>query len=248
MTQIKKQLNPAFSKYASFINTIPDIFEKEGDTIYKGRNEIKVFNVDGTLINVKRYKEPILLNRIIYTYFRSPKAERAYKYAQIICDKGFHTPEPIAKLLIYRNGLLATSYLITKHMPNMEDFYQFGEKQLKGNETIMEDFARYTAALHKAGIYHPDYSPGNILFKITGDRSDFWLVDINRIKFEKVSIKKGCANFARLWGKEEMFLLIAQEYAKARNADIEKCKQWVLYYRRKFWKKYSLKRKIPFQM
>lgn len=31
---------------------------------------------------------------------------------------------------------------------------------LTGNEDLLRAFARYTAALHEAGICHQDYSPG----------------------------------------------------------------------------------------
>ena len=66
--------------------------KEEGKTIYKARNEIKVFEVDGVELNVKRYRVPLLINRVIYRFFRQPKAVRAYEYALRLVAKGFETP------------------------------------------------------------------------------------------------------------------------------------------------------------
>jgi len=51
-------INPDYVCYTDFINRLPDIFHTEGETIYKSRNEIKVFEVNGVKINVKQYKTP----------------------------------------------------------------------------------------------------------------------------------------------------------------------------------------------
>ena len=72
-------INPTYQHLTKFIESLPQIFEYQGNSIYKARNEIKTFVVDGTTINVKSYQKPILINRIAYTFFRKTKAERAYK-------------------------------------------------------------------------------------------------------------------------------------------------------------------------
>ncbi|MDR3194667.1 MAG: tyrosine protein kinase, partial [Tannerella sp.] len=74
----------------------------------------------------------------------------------------------------------------------------------------------------------------------------FWLVDINRMQFGKVSVKKGCAAFARLWGQEPMFRLLAESYAKARGAEPEACIRRTLYCRKRFWTAFKRKYRIPF--
>ena len=67
----------------------------------------------------------------------------------------------------------------------------------------------------------------------------FEIIDINRMKFsnQKIDIKHGCRNFARLWGNKDFFRILAQYYAEARNANTEKCIKWVLQARNKFWKR-----------
>ena len=74
----------------SFIERIPDVFEKEGRVIYTGRNLIKVMEApDGTVINVKRYHVPKGPNSLVYSLdIRKPKGERAFEYPMILEKKG----------------------------------------------------------------------------------------------------------------------------------------------------------------
>ena len=236
-TKIKYIINPEFQQLESFIREIPYTFEQQGTTIYKERNEIKVVENDGVLLNIKQYKCPIWINRISYSFLRKSKAERAYNYALVLLKKHIPTPTPVAYILEYRNGLLALSYLITLQVKLRRSFYEFGKGPLTGRENIIRDFAIFTAAIHDKGVLHKDYSPGNILFDVQPDGNiTFSIVDINRMKFGKISIKKGCENFARLWGKKDMFDLLAATYAEKRNFNIEQCRHWTLQARERFWK------------
>ena len=88
---MKEVINPAYGRFEDFVRRVPRIFSEEGKTIYKARNEIKVFEVDGVELNVKRYRVPLLINRIIYRFFRRPKAVRAYEYALRLVIYGTNT-------------------------------------------------------------------------------------------------------------------------------------------------------------
>lgn len=49
----KIKINPKYEYLRAFLESIPDIFEKEGRVIYTGRNLIKVLTApDGTQVNV----------------------------------------------------------------------------------------------------------------------------------------------------------------------------------------------------
>lgn len=113
---MKIKINPKYEEMRSFIERIPDVFEKEGRVIYTGRNLIKVMEApDGTIINVKRYHVPKGPNSLVYSLgIRKPKGERAFEYPMILEKKGIGTPAPIA-LIEERNaiGLLGYTYLIT---------------------------------------------------------------------------------------------------------------------------------------
>lgn len=241
-------INSKYEYLREFIESLPDRFEKEGEEIYTGRNLIKVMNVDGLEVNVKRYGVPAWLNRIIYSFFRKPKGERAFQYPQVLLEKGFETPVPIAYVEEKRQGLINYSYFISIQSPYRRSFYEFGDADIDTCRDVVIAFALYTAALHEAGIMHKDYSPGNILFDELDGNWHFSLVDINRMYFGKVSIEKGCANFARLWGQKPFFELLAKEYAVARGSDAETCLKWMMSYRRKFWIRFSKKHKVKYRL
>lgn len=242
-------INSEYRDSSNYIQSIPEIFDKEGTTIYKSRNEIKVFDVNGEMLNVKSFKIPILINRIIYTFIRPSKAERSYLYANELLKRGFSTPKPVACMLFYRYGLLQKSYYISQQLS--EDFqtlYDVEVKPVEENKELIVALVEFMLKLHAAGIYHKDFSPGNILYRRDGDQIQFCLVDLNRMHFGPVSVEKGCSNFSRLWGKEDKIRFMVTLYAKARNADPEKCIELALIKRRKYWERYKRKRTIPFEM
>lgn len=130
---MKIKINPKYEEMRSFLERIPDVFEKEGRVIYTGRNLIKVMEApDGTLINVKRYHVPKGPNSLVYSWgIRKPKGERAFEYPMILEKKGIGTPAPIA-LIEERNaiGLLGYTYLITLQCDNLHTLYEVGDATL----------------------------------------------------------------------------------------------------------------------
>ncbi|MDR0995627.1 MAG: lipopolysaccharide kinase InaA family protein [Tannerella sp.] len=245
---MKVRINQAYTHLRPLIERIPQSFETEGETIYKGRNLIKVMDMDGIRVNVKRYKIPSLFNRVVYSFFRKPKGKRAFEYPQILLRKGFETPEPVAYLEERRGGLIAYSYFLSLQSPYRRNFYEFAEAGPEAFGEVAEAFARHTAGLHRAGILHKDYSPGNILFDLVDGQYHFTLVDINRMRFGKVSLKEGCANFARLWGPVAFFEQIAKTYAHCRQADEDYCVRQVLAYRKKFWTRFVKRHPVNFKL
>lgn len=230
-------INPTYEYLESWLKTLPECFEKEGEIIYDARNQIRIMHLsDGLCVNVKRYGIPVFLNRVVYTWFRAPKARRAYLYGMRLQGLQIPTPLPIAYILEYKNGLLWCSYLITLQSTLSRRFYEFGEGDVAGREHILTAFGQFTAQLHEAGVYHKDYSPGNILFDIMDGIPQFSIVDINRMHFGRVGMQKGCENFKRLWGNPDMMNLIAESYAKARHFDIQKTKNLILNAWRHYWK------------
>lgn len=242
------KINPAYEYLRGFVEQLPATFEQQGTVIYTGRNLIKVMDAGGMLVNVKRYAVPFFLNRVIYSFFRQPKGLRAFLYPQRLLERGFETPEAIAYIEERSGGLLRHSYFVSVQSPYRRNFYEFGDADVDSCRDIVCAFARYTAALHEAGIMHRDYSPGNILFDEVDGKYHFLLVDINRMYFGKVSVKQGCANFARLWGQKAFFVLLAAEYARARKADEAYCVEQVLEKRRQFWSRLAKKRPVSFRL
>lgn len=245
---MKIVINPTYEHLRKFIESIPHTFEKKGRVIYSGRNLIKVMDVDGVEINVKRYGTPAFANRVVYSFFRIPKGKRAFEYPQMLLQKGFETPVPIAYVEERKYGLINHSYFVSMQSSYRRNFYEFGNADVDHCKDVITAFARYTASLHQAGIMHRDYSPGNILFDYIDGEYHFTLVDINRMTFGKISVDMGCANFARLWGQKAFFELLAKEYAKARCADEAYCIERVLACRKKFWTYFAKKHVVKYNL
>jgi len=242
---MKMLINAQYQNLEEFIKRLPVGFEQEGKTIYKSRNELKIFEKEGISINVKHYRKPIWLNRVAYTFFRKSKARRAYENALTLLDKGFETPNPVAYLEIHEKGLLKDSFFIALHCPYKRLFREFADNSsIDGREEIVQAFGVTLARLHEANIFHLDLSVGNILFDKLKDGYHFSLVDLNRMKFQKICLNDGCRNFERLRGSDDFFKLLAKTYANERGFDVETCIRLALKAQQKSIQHFHRKRQI----
>lgn len=234
-------VNPSFNYLASFVKSIPDFFDKEGEIIYNERNQIKVFDTGNEKIVVKSFKVPFFFNRIIYTCFRPSKAKRSYEYALKLIERQINTPQPVAYVENRKNGLLAGSYYVSIYKEYPGTLRELRDHTLEEKRDLASAFARFTAEIHENAILPMDYSPGNILYEKTGDEYRFCLIDLNRMRFMPVDLKTGAYGLRRLWGNEETIAFIAREYARLRKFDEKKCEELALHYHRLFWNKYLRK-------
>lgn len=218
---MKIEINPQYEYLRPFLEQVPQFYEHQGRSIHKGRNEVKVFEYNGLSINIKRFAIPLLINKVAYTFFRPPKAWRAYHYAQEVIQRGFGTPTPIAYIICKRAGVISYSYFVSLQLSGQSEIRPYWDTPFTDEEKpFLTAFAHYTARLHEAEIIHLDYSPGNILFsKNAQDEYQFFLVDINRMQFVHVNKKMASRNFLRLFGIPEKILFFARQYALARGWD-----------------------------
>ncbi|MBK5722336.1 hypothetical protein JGH11_15785 [Dysgonomonas sp. Marseille-P4677] len=233
-------INEEYRQLEDFITALPQTFLQMGEVIYSGRNIIKTFYVDGIKLNVKSFKKPIFINQIAYSIFRKSKAKRSYLYAFKLKERGLYTPDPISYMELRQYNLLKYSLYISVHKEFDGMMRELHSGGIQGREELLRQFALYTAELHEKQVLHLDYSSGNILYKKNGDKYTFYLVDLNRMTFDKpIDINTACFNFRRLWGSDEMITLIVKEYAKARNLDEKTCLRKTFEYRKKFWDVYT---------
>lgn len=208
--------DPASFLPADFIQNLPDIFEKEGTFIYNKRNQIKVFEHNGHLINVKRFCMPAVFNRIIYSYnIRAPKAVRAYQNAEKIIQHGFRTATPYGYLIEKQDGLIKYSYFVSEHIRQAQSVSYFCD-----DKEVICALARYTAELHQKGLMHRDYTPGNVVYKKEGDKWIFTLLDINRFFFWTRPIPAWMAgkNLMQPFHDPQRLRLFVSEYVAARGS------------------------------
>jgi serine/threonine protein kinase len=212
LSNYKFILNEEFKKFEYFLCNIKQFFKENSNTIHKARNELKVLEHENQKLVVKYFKIPHFINKIVYTFFKKSKAQKSYEYALKIKD---FTPKPIGYIEFYESFLINDSYFISEKFD-----YDFTIREplldinFPNKNEIFKAFAQFTFDLHENGIYHLDYSPGNILIKKENDNFIFKIVDINRMKFLNMDLEKRAKNFSKLWAKDEDLEFIAKEYAK----------------------------------
>lgn len=143
------------------------------------RNIIKLFELNGKAINIKSFKVPHLINKIVYKNFRKSKARRSYEYATILLEKGIGTPQPIAFLEKFNSIGLQDSYYVSEHLETELTFRELVEiPEYPDHENILRQFTRFSFGLHEKGIEFMDHSPGNTLIKKVADNQYqfFWLI------------------------------------------------------------------------
>lgn len=230
----KVVVDTKYPQLSNFIKAMPIFFRNgSGKVVYKGRNELQEMQYKEVKMIIKSFRLPNMINRIAYGFIRFSKAERSYKYAQLLRDNGIASPEPIA-YYTERNGILfSNSYYVSRKSECQNTYYDLLTQDFANLENIVRAIARVAAKMHEKGFLHKDFSRGNILFQETPNGIHIEIIDLNRIRFRKVGIKDGCKNFERLPATPLMHRWIAEEYAKARGFDQETCFMLITNYRKK---------------
>lgn len=229
------QINKQYNSLLPFVEQIHERFANEGDSIYKVRNEVKVFSQDGFDLNVKSYKIPNLFNRLAYRYLRKSKAKRAFEYASFLKEKGIETPAPIAWVEQHKAGVLRESYFIS-----IQHKYDFTLRevlldQTSDKENILKGFVDYTVnKLHKNGVFHLDYSPGNVLIRKENNDYSYSVIDLNRMKFIPIDTEKGIENLKQLHTTEENYRIIGKYFGELVGLDGTLCSDMLIDMDRKY--------------
>jgi len=211
-------VNNKFRFLSEFFSGLPERFESLGTEIYRGRNEVRIVEVNGLKLAVKYFKRMTLANRYIYATMRKTKAQRAYEHTDWLRNNGISSPENVGYVNCYRYGMLQKAYyvsLYTEYRPLLELINQ----PLSISEDGLKSFARFTYKLHQLGIFHHDYSINNVLFAVKGNDYDFSLIDNNRMKNAPYSFRKGMKNLNRMAIPVEGMGIVAAEYAKVSGAN-----------------------------
>lgn len=242
-------LNPKYENLRHFIEEIPAKFDVLGEEIYHKRNIVKrMVAPDGTVLNVKRYCVPYIINRMVYSYgIRKPKGVRAYANPLLLKKHGVDSPESVA-YMEERNwlGLIGHSFYISIQSPYRHTMYELLDYTLEKAVDLMDAFVAFTVKMHKSEVFHRDYSPGNILWDKVDGEYKFSLVDTNRMYYGPVSVEMGLKGFRRLWATKDIYIYIVRRYAALCGYDEDAGEQMALEERKKFWTRFGLKHPLPF--
>lgn len=242
-------LSEAYSQYKDAILSILKNFKNEGVNVGHGnRNTVKYFAVDGLKFNFKSFKQHNIINRHVYKYYRKSKSRRSYEYAQMLLDKGFFTPTPIAFIENHDFIGVTSSYYVSEQL---EDVFTLtdvlGNTSFPSREKIIRSYTELIFKLHENGIEFIDNASGNFLIKNIGEDYRFFLVDLNRMNFYKeISISKRLQNFERLTKDLDIIKLISAEYAKLSGQTPDFCYNKIVDFAKKKAFKLKVKRILKF--
>ena len=225
-------LHPEYKGMEAFMHSLPERFEKgEGQIVYKGRNELRKFTIDGVELVVKSFHRPNIINQFVYGIFRPSKAKRSFEHAMMYIEIGVGTPFPIGYMNVRRGLLFDRSYYVTLASECTHVYNDLFFQHFECADDVLREVGKITAMLHEHGYAHKDYGRGNILFVKTEEGIKIEIVDLNRMSIGPIDLKSGCKNLERLPATPHMHRLIAEEYAKARGYDVEECYQLLRAYR-----------------
>lgn len=230
------------------ISDLPEVFSCCGNTIYRGRNHIKVIDVSGieeiglTEVVVKQFHRPNVFQRIDYSFIRKSKAERAYRNANRLRRRGIGTPENLGYVEEWKHGIYQRSYYLTAYDEGVR-LSELQEEKLQ----LIHEFAYFVARMHESGLVHRDLNPSNILchWNKTDKNYEFSLVDINRMKLysKKPNIKQCMKDLMTFSAQQEVYEYFVKQYLHARQMRTEHTLQQILRAKQKRSKKrHSIKK------
>ena len=205
-------------KLESIINNFDSYIGGEGN-----RNIIKIIKYNDLILNIKAFKIPNFINKIVYNFFRKSKAKRSFEYANKLTERGIGTPKPLAyfefKTLLFFNK----SFYVSEHLDYDMTYRELTKDfNIPDYDKILRAFTRFTFTLHQKGINFLDHSPGNTLIKKNVDTYDFYLVDLNRMDFGELDFETRIKNFSKLTIYKSMVEVMSDEYAKCSGEDYNK--------------------------
>ena len=218
-------INPKYCSLHDFVISLPEKFNSMTcmQILRSGRNEVRLFLVDGQMVVVKCFRRISLLNRLLYGTIRQSKSVRAYYHAFRLNRLGISTPEPIAAIDVRRYGFLTQSFYVyaySEYNDIKELLDRYPDEQI---EPLLDALTDFILRIHDKGVLHHDLNILNILYRDCGSgRYDFQLIDINRMSFyPKLSEHQRLANLRHFNCKPAVLIYILERYAAAMNIDCE---------------------------
>ncbi|MDE6301714.1 MAG: lipopolysaccharide kinase InaA family protein [Muribaculaceae bacterium] len=212
--KVKQLIAPWAKDVAPVVDTLLTGELPDGCTvIYEGRNRVVKLCHEDRDINIKSFRIPHIINRLVYTTLRHSKARRSYENSLRLRNLGFNTPEPLAYVEIHHGPLLGKSYFVSQQLTGFHEMRSF----LPGEDIdrLADQLGALIARLHDVGVWVKDFSQGNLLRRLDErNRYDFFMVDLNRMEFDVTDRRKLMKNFRTITEDERFWYKLVKAYAR----------------------------------
>lgn len=211
------------------IGTADGTASGEADGTASGAAEGAAASDAGVSMVVKEFRKPNIVNAYAYTTVRTSKARRSYENARRMLELGFQTPEPIAYCEERKGLKLVASCYVSRELSGAAEMRHWEDHP--DSVALVRAFAEEIKRLHEAGVWHKDFSPGNVLY--TGDAQlgyTFHYVDLNRMKFGEHRREKLMSMFRSINLKPDETKRLARYYAEATGQEPEAVEREALSY------------------
>ncbi|MCH5181549.1 MAG: LPS kinase Kdo/WaaP [Prevotellaceae bacterium] len=230
---------PGEAALRPFLETLPQVFAVSGELLFRGRNELRCFCVDGRNLVVKRFGRHNVAVRLLGVFGRS-KARKSYDNAIRLVQLGVQTPKPVACVELRSFCGLATD---TFYVCDYVSWPALGEGLHETgyfNRELTTAFAHFMVGIHAKGVEHCDLNATNVRFRMKSDGYAFMLIDLNRMRFHRnscgLSSREGFANLTRFSCCSEMFVCFLREYIAVRGLPVSKLAEALsVKHRHDFW-------------
>lgn len=185
--------------------------EKHPQTVLKeeGRSRVTQVKVEesGKSLCVKEIRSEGFLQSLTES-FRGSRGKRAWKAAHALHRRGISIPVAYALQESLFLGLPQSSAVIMDYLEDCHPLLRFLENRYPTLSRIqkkqfLENFARFVASVHRAGIYHRDFQTRNVLVDYkTQNPNDAWkffLIDLESVDMgAKLNLRRRLRNLMQL--------------------------------------------------
>ena len=207
--------------FTQLILNIKQYFNNTNKTLFNKRNIIKLVDFNEKKYVIKSFKIPHFINKIVYNFFRDSKAKRSYENSLKLVKLNINTPKPIGYIEFNSILFFQDSYYVSEFFDyDFEIRDIFKNKNFENRNIILEKFVKFTLDLHQKGVYHIDYSPGNVIIKKIDDNSfEFSIIDVNRMKFIEFDLDLRMKNFSKMTFDKDDNEYMIKLYSKLINIE-----------------------------
>lgn len=168
---------------------------------------------------------------------RRSAARREWARATEIARRGVATVRPVAWGELRRGGLVRESFLVTEAIEPSSTVEEFALQRLPSipeplrrrlRRALMTGFARFVAAVHRAGIRHDDFHAGNVLVRWPSDH-DWSSPTLPALAFSLIDVPGVRLGGALEWSASRASLAVVAAAWREQTTRSERLRFWQTY-------------------